>query len=143
MGIAQQSAAADTNQLGEDMEVVPSKDQSSEHPVPTSWRPVFFQIVRALSIGDCAAVSEVPGVASLSPETLAQITDYLRDYGEVLTDLPERAWDTSVAQWMDSHWEVLVDLWTEGEGRSDLVLSARVSEASSDFVFEVHMVYVP
>jgi hypothetical protein len=65
------------------------------------------------------------------------------DYGETLVELPRETWESSVAQWMGAHWDVLVDLWTEGEGRRDLVLDARVHETESGFRFEVRLVYVP
>jgi len=37
----------------------------------------------------------------------------------------------------------LVDLWTEQEGRSDLVLEAEVRESPAGFRFTLNMVYVP
>lgn len=45
--------------------------------------------------------------------------------------------------WMDDHWDALIDLWTEEEGSSDLVLQVHVSEAHGQPVVTVHMVYVP
>jgi hypothetical protein len=60
--------------------------------------------------------------------TAEQIRRYLADYGCTLVELPEDTWQTSVSQWMETHWEVLVDLWTAEEGRSDLVLAGRVVE---------------
>jgi hypothetical protein len=60
-----------------------------------------------------------------------------------LVDLPEATWQTSVAMWYGSFWDVLVDLWTAEEGRSDLVLHGRVTESDSGVRFSIHMVYVP
>ena len=71
-----------------------------------------------------------------------QIED-VAEYGETLVELPHDTWTTSVAQWLGTRWDVLVDLWTEGEGRSDLVLHARVFEANGGYRYEVHLVYVP
>lgn len=45
--------------------------------------------------------------------------------------------------WYGTHWDVLVDLWTQEEGRSDLVLSAKITEVPAGFSIKVHMVYVP
>lgn len=44
---------------------------------------------------------------------------------------------------MGDHWDALIDLWTEEEGSSDLVMQVRVSEVDSEFLVAVHMVYVP
>jgi hypothetical protein len=38
---------------------------------------------------------------------------------------------------------VLVDLWTAAEGRSDLVLSAEVSEVGREYSVRIALVYVP
>lgn len=79
----------------------------------------------------------------MSASDAEHIRSYIAEYGETLTELPEESWETSVAQWMDGHWEVLVDLWTVEAGASDLVLSARVFEEGTGVRIEVHMVYVP
>ncbi len=44
---------------------------------------------------------------------------------------------------MGDFWQVLVDLWTEGEGRSDMVLHMRIFDHESAYRFEVGLVYVP
>ena len=119
------------------------KDAENQRPVPSEWRESFSDIIRALVNGDYALESCASGVAPLSPEIATQIEEYIRDYGETLIELPPESWDSSVCIWMNSWWEVLVDLWTESEGRSDLVLSARVTEAGSGYVFEAKGVYVP
>jgi len=62
---------------------------------------------------------------------------------ETLAELPDETWATSVSQWMGTHWEVLVDLWTVESGKSDLVLDARVFEQETGFRIEIHSVYVP
>jgi hypothetical protein len=85
----------------------------------------------------------VAGVLPVSAETAEHIASYIRDYGETLVELPEDTWKSSSCIWMGESWDVLVDLWTQGEGRSDLVLSVQVKEAGSDFAVEVYMVYVP
>lgn len=44
---------------------------------------------------------------------------------------------------MGTHWDILVDLWTAGEGLSDLVLGAQVKENKEEHIVHVQMVYVP
>ena len=85
----------------------------------------------------------MPSVAPVSRDTAEQIERYIQDYGETLVELPEETWDSSVCMWMGKRWEVMIDLWTAGEGRSDLVLTVRVSETKAGFIFEIYMVYVP
>ena len=124
-------------------EVLVVKDESHQLPIPSAWRPVLRSIVQAFVERDYALSHGVPGVAPVSSKTAEQIEEYVEDYGEALIELPEQTWDTSVTQWMGDRWDILVDLWTEREGRSDLVLSARVVESGAGFEFHVHMVYVP
>jgi len=44
---------------------------------------------------------------------------------------------------MGGYWDALVDLFTEEEGRSDLVLSLHVREGGGEYLFEVMSVHVP
>jgi hypothetical protein len=119
------------------------KDEDAEHPVASAWRPTFRAIVSALVRGDFGLARPIDSVEPVGEGTAEQMRAYVVDYGETLVDLPDESWRTSVSQWMGTHWEVLVDLWTAREGRSDLVLHARVFEAGAGFRFEVGMVYVP
>ncbi|WP_425460059.1 DUF7668 domain-containing protein [Exilibacterium tricleocarpae] len=85
----------------------------------------------------------VPGVCPVPPGTEKQIKDYIQDYGEELILLPSETWESSVYIWMRGHWDVLIDLWTVSEGRSDLVLGADVTEGENGYILEISMVYVP
>jgi hypothetical protein len=124
-------------------DVAAIKDSDVECPIPSAWRPAIREIARAFSQGDYGLRSGIPGVAPVSPETASQIAEYIQSYGEQLVDLSETTWDTSVCIWMDGHWDALVDLWTESEGRSDLVLSLKVFETDAEFTIRIYMVYVP
>jgi hypothetical protein len=119
------------------------KDGSGDRPIPTAWRQVFCDIVSALVRHDYGLSASVPKVAPVSADTAEHMASYIRDYGETLIELPEQTWDSSVCIWHWERWDVLVDLWTQSEGRSDLVLGAQVSELGSDIVVEIGMVYVP
>jgi hypothetical protein len=124
-------------------EVFAVKDPGNERPIPTAWRPIFREIVKAFVSHDYRVSAGVPGLMHVSDDTAAQIVAYIRDYGETLVELPEETWDSSVCIWMGRRWEALIDLWTEAEGRSDLVLSAHISAADCGFQFRIYMVYVP
>ncbi len=119
------------------------KDPDNQQPIPSAWRPVFSAIVNAFVDGDYALSTGIAGVAAVSDDTANHIRAYISDYGETLIPLPEATWDSSVCLWMESHWDVLIDLWTAGEGQSDLVLGARVLEHDDGHLIEVGMVYVP
>lgn len=119
------------------------KDEENQRPIPSVWRPVFQAVVTALVSGDYQLSTPIPGVLPLSVETASWIRDYIQEYGEVLIELPEESWDSSICLWMGDYWDVLVDLWTLSEGRSDLVLKARVRESDAGYAYEVEMVYVP
>jgi len=124
-------------------EVLPVKDEDEQQPIPTAWRPAFREIVNAFVQHDYRLSNGVDGVLPVSAKTAKQIKEYIDDYGEILVALPKKTWAYSICMWMGKRWEVLIDLWTKGEGRSDLVLSALVSETKDGFQIKVEMVYVP
>jgi hypothetical protein len=119
------------------------KDQDAEHPVASVWRPAFHEIVRAIIRGGELLPQNIPSLRSVDSETEKRMRAYVASYGATLVDLPEDTWSTSVAQWMGMHWEVLVDLWTAEEGRSDLVLHARVFEGLDEYEIEIDGIWVP
>ena len=121
----------------------PTKDEDAPYPIPAAWRQTFREIVRAFVEGDYRLSRGLPHVRWLSAAKAEQIREYVADYGETLVELPEDTWRTSESQWMNEFWDVLVDLWTVGEGRSDLALTGRVFEIDGEYEFEVHSVYVP
>lgn len=119
------------------------KDEDAAHPVASDVRPAFREIVERFRVGDFA-LEGVPAVGPVAPATQEQIREYISDYGETLAELPHETWSSSVAQWMGTHWYVLVDLWTEESGESDLVLTTRIFEDSDgSFRIEVESVHVP
>lgn len=124
-------------------EILAIKDEEDQRPIPSAWRPAFREIVRALARKDYGLKAGIPGVAPLSPKIAKQIKEYVEDYGETLVELSEKTWASSCCLWMGKHWDVLIDLWTKREGRSDLALRARVSESKSGLVIRIEMVYVP
>lgn len=128
---------------GQGSAVLAVKDSDSERPVPTAWRPTLSAIVRAFLNHDYSLAGGLERVEAISPQTAAQIREYIESYGEVLVELPEDTWSSSVCIWNGTGWDALVDLWTESEGRSDLVLGVQALETHSGFLFKVYMVYVP
>ncbi|WP_093558058.1 DUF7668 domain-containing protein [Pseudoduganella namucuonensis] len=124
-------------------EVPVTKDDRNEGPIPTDWRSILVQIVSAFVRQDYRLASGIPCVAPVSAATAEQIQNSIEDYGAKLIDLPESTWSTSVCIWLGDRWDVLIDLSTQEEGSSDLVLQARILEADDGYIFHVYMVYVP
>ena len=121
----------------------PLKDETGTHPIADSWRSVIREIVKALAEGDYELARGIPSVAPPSAATAKQARTYVADFGEKLAELPDETWESSVSQWMETHWEVVVDLWTLESGRSDLVLFLCVYEAGAEFRFEIDSLHVP
>lgn len=119
------------------------KDADRAHPIASAWRPTLRKIVKAFVRGDYALADKIESVAPVSKSSASQIRTYVAEHGETLVALPDDTWTTSVAQWMEGFWEILVDLWTAESGASDLVLHAEVFEAKDGFRIKVHAVYVP
>jgi hypothetical protein len=126
-----------------DAEAPARKDPEREHPVATAWRPVFREVVRAFVAGDFRLGAALARGAEIDDKTAEQVARYVAQYGETLVDLPDETWKSSVAQWTEGYWDVLVDLWTVESGRSDLVLAVRVFEAGEGFRFRIDGVWVP
>ena len=114
-----------------------------QRPIPSVWRPVFRDIVSAFAKGDFRLSAGVPGVSPVRENVADQIAAYVKNYGETLVELPDETWETSVCMWTGTRWDTIVDLWTLGEGRSDLTLQTLVSETETGFTYDVRLVYVP
>lgn len=119
------------------------KDEEAAHPIAASCRPMLRKVVSAFVRGDYQLSQLIEGVSPVPPDVAAHIQDYIAGYGETLVELPEETWSTSCVQWMWSYWDVLVDLYTEREGASDLVLTRRMDEVEGKPQFTVGLVYVP
>ena len=118
------------------------KDEEQAHPVPSVWRSKLRDIAEALKCGNFNLLG-LAGVDPLDDATAAGIAQNINDYGCELTSLPDASWDTSVCHSQLEYWEVLVDLFTVEEGRSDLALHVHVYEQLGGYDFKVHFVYVP
>ena len=114
-------------------------DPTEQQPVPEKWRGILAQVADRIASGNFGRLALMPGVEPVSEATAAQLSSYVSGYPATLVPLPGESWDTSVCMFNGGEWEVLVDLWTQEEGRSDLVLHAYVSQGN---VVRVHAVYV-
>jgi len=124
-------------------ETIQVSKNEQQGPVPSCWRSGIAQIVDAFVRHDYALAAGVHGVAPVSADTATHIRDYIQDYGAALVSLPDETWASSVCIWNGVGWDVLVDLWTQEEGPSDLVLEVKVSQEHDGYMLQVYMVYVP
>lgn len=124
-------------------EISVEKNEEDEGPVPHVWRPIFKEIVNAFIKKDYGLSNGIDRVSSVSENTAEQIKEYIEDYGEELIELPEETWETSVYICYGDYWNLLIDLWTKSEGRSDLVLNAEVREKNDEYEVKIRLVYVP
>ena len=124
-------------------DAAPSKTDEQQL-VPSVWRPTLEAIVGAFIAGDWQLSGAPPSVEHIDDEIAQAIESSIAAYGGMtLTPLPDECWDTSVALWAGSGWQVLVDLWSLENGRTDLVLDVTVSEVDDGYQYKVHFVYVP
>lgn len=119
------------------------KNREAELPIPSKWRSTIAKIVDALVAEDYVLRSVVPNSELRSSDVASQMRSYIEDYGEKLIPLSEKCWDSSVYIWQGKDWLALVDLSTDKEEVSDLVMQLSISELEADFKFTVEMVYVP
>lgn len=121
-------------------ETIVATDGENEIAVPQAWRPTLTAIVDALIQG---GEPLLPQVSLQSPDVWVSAQENIRAYGAHLRKLPGESWNSSFCIWYGDFWEVLVDLYTEEEGRSDLVLQVHVYEVHDGHRYEVVLVYVP
>jgi hypothetical protein len=119
------------------------KDEEKQRPIPSAWREKIAELVEAISRGDYQFSSVREGVKPVPEVNANSIARNIANYGAGILPLSEDTWRTSVCQWMRGYWDALVDLHTEEEGASDLVLALRVFESDGSYMFEVKSVYVP
>lgn len=119
------------------------KDENGQQPIPTAWRDTIYAITDAFKEGDFDLKRGIAHVRPIAAETASQIDDSVKEYGAHLTSLSVLTWQTSACQWMRGYWDVLIDLFTVEEGRSDLALALRVFEDDDGYNFVVQSIHVP
>ena len=123
-------------------EILVHKNDEDELSIPSEWRPIFKEIIQAFVNKDYSLTRDIEFVSKVSQETAKQVKEYIEDYGEELILLPDETWESSIYMWQGHHWDVIIDLWTKSEGRSDSILRTNVYEGNQNYRFEIYMVYV-
>ena len=124
-------------------QITVEKNEEEEGPIPHVWRPIFKDIVNAFVNKDYNLSSGIKNVNPVSKSTADQIREYIEDYGEELVQLPEETWETSIYICYGDYWNIIIDLFTKGEGLSDLALNAEIREKNNNYVVDINLVYVP
>jgi hypothetical protein len=114
-----------------------------EHPVPSSLRRRFRDLILAFVSGDFQLASHiVEGVSPIDTDTARSIAGQIAAYGDDLARLDDQVWEGSIYRWMDGYWEFAVDLTTINEPVSDLALHAKLTDGP-DALLKVWSVHVP
>jgi len=111
-------------------------------PIPTQLRPALRSVVDELVRGNYAALERDGRAGRVGAEGLQRA---IAEYRRHLIDLPDEAFEVSGAIEVTNQartWAVDLDLWTEEEGRSDLTLSATVTETSSGVQVKIEDLHV-
>ena len=125
------------------MTLEPIKDEEKSHPIAHAWRTIFVEVVAALVQDDFELKNGVKNVAPVEKDIAEINRSNVKEYEERLIPLTEQTWSSSCAQWIGPHWEVLIDLCTESEGVSDLVLHGEVKEQDGVPMITIGLIYVP
>lgn len=124
-------------------DILVSYEKDIGHKIPSIWRETIYQIVEAFKDSDLESLNHINGVRNIALEDAKEIASNIKEYGEILISLPIETWSTSECQRVGESWQVFIDLFTEAEGRSDLVLFIVVFEKEGKFDFEIQDIYVP
>jgi len=119
------------------------KDLENEHAIASHWRPIIKLAVDAFVQNDYGLSTPIKNIQPIPFDIALANKNYVADYGEHLINLPADTWETSCAQWMGDYWQIIVDLYSENEGRSDLVLNGMVTENNGLVSLEIGLIYVP
>jgi hypothetical protein len=112
--------------------------------VPDRFRPSISAVVDRLAAKDYEGLKR----DGTDPYPDADLSMWIRDYGgsgATIVSLPDEAWDVATALELADQpgtWHVVVDLWTEEEGHSDLSMEALVIETDDGPVVRVHDIHV-
>lgn len=113
------------------------KDADAPHAIPSAWRPSLTHLV------EIVAGRRPADEPKFAKSDLAMWRSNISNYGVVIGSVPDESWESSVTQWMDGYWDVLVDLYSEDGKRTDLVMSVQVHESGAGYEFRVDSIHVP
>jgi hypothetical protein len=113
--------------------------------IPERFRPVLADVVARIAAKDYAGLKRDGIDPTPIDVDLALWVHEYGDHGVTLIPLPDGAWEYAEALPIDGTpdaWAVLIDLWTEEEGRSDLSLEVTVTESPDGISVVIHSLHV-
>ena len=121
-------------------EFVGLPEGGKQGPVPTAWRKALKEIVRAIAARDatfsgCSVPVEAP--------SLHKSWRIIDEMGVSLAELPDETWSSSVCIRSFDEWDVIIDLYDVTQGRTDLILPAKIKEGSDGIRVTLDMIHVP
>jgi hypothetical protein len=99
--------------------------------VPARFRPGLAAVVERLAAGDYQGLKR----DGIDPHPEADLSLWIRNYGTAgatIVPLPEEAWASAEAVPVAARpgqWAVVLGLWTQEEGMSDLSVEATITES--------------
>lgn len=119
------------------------KEGCDELPVPSVWRDTIRVIVAAIVDGDYHLENTPDNIIALDKKSAEINAENIESYPDVLRSLHDTTWNTSICQWANGYWQLLIDLSVCGGETSDLVLHIKVKENGNTYIFEPGLIYVP
>jgi len=125
------------------VDVKVEKNMYDERPIPTTWRRPLSQIANAFVEKNFPNVKIADYLGAWRENILSINYSNIDDYPDKLGTLHPNTWKTSICQWEDSYWTVLLDLSDVNGNTTDLVLHLKVTKNSKGYKFEPELIYVP
>ena len=114
---------------------------SERQAVPERFRPAVHALICMIADGDVAGICASPWIRVSEGDPLL----WTRDYPGTLVPLPEEGWDLADTIQISEHpklWSIVIPLWTDIEGRSDLTLEATVEERGEGPIVTIDNIHV-
>lgn len=114
---------------------------SGTQAVPERFRPSLSALIDMIAEDDVAAVRADPAIRVGTGDPLP----WARDYPGAVISLPAEGWDLSDAVQVGGQpglWSVIIPLWTQTEGRSDLSLEAIPEDRPEGPVVKIGNIHV-
>lgn len=109
--------------------------------VPERFRPLLAALIDMIAAGDLAAIRADPRIRIRGSDPLL----WARDYPGTVTALPSEGWHVADAIQLHADpakWSVVVPLWTDREGPSDLSLEATIHDLPDGAVIILDNIHV-
>ena len=117
------------------------QDVPERQAVPERFRPALSSLINMIANGDVAAMRNSPMIRAGQGDPLL----WARDYPGTVVPLPPEGWNLADAIQVSGHPDrlsVVIPLWTDNGGRSDLTLEAAIEDRAEGPVAEIGNIHV-